>query len=163
MMTEQPEPPKKKWVWKTPPWVPAHIEQYLNDPEAAHLWDASGVGVGDKLPTLLLITKGRVSGEPRYAPVLYREVDGAYVVIASKGGYPEHPAWFVNLMAAGEAEIQVASKHLRVRPRIAEGEERTRLWARMSENYSPFDDYQARAKTREIPVVVLEPVAEAGQ
>jgi deazaflavin-dependent oxidoreductase (nitroreductase family) len=151
--------PKKKWVWRTPEWVPGHIETYLNNPEAAHLWDASGVGVKAMLPTLLLITKGRKTGEPRYAPMLYKEVDDGFVVIASKGGYPDHPAWFTNLMAAGEAEIRVAARTFKVRPRVTEGEEKAKLWALLNEGYGEFDTYQARAKDREIPVVMLHPIS----
>ena len=83
---------QKKWVWKTPPWVPGHIERYLTDPEGAHLWDASVGGVHAMLPTLLLTTTGRKSGEPRHSPLLYQPTGDAYVVIGSKGGFPTDPA-----------------------------------------------------------------------
>lgn len=147
--------------WVTPDWVPGHIEKYLTDPEAAHLWDARPAGVDARLPTLLLTTVGRRSGEPRHSPVLYREIDGNYVVIASKGGWPEHPGWFLNLQARPEAEIRVAAKRLRVRARQAEGDERRRLYDRMTETYPPFADYErwAAKAGREIPVMVLEPLA----
>ena len=153
-MSEQP----KKWVWKTPPWVPGHIEKYLSDPEAAHMWDAGQAGASGALPTLLLTTTGRKSGEARHSPLIYAEDGEAYVVIASKGGFPSDPAWYLNLTANPEAEIRVGPKRLRVRARTAHGEERARIWAKMRDIYAPYDDYQARAKTREIPVVVLEPI-----
>jgi deazaflavin-dependent oxidoreductase (nitroreductase family) len=149
---------QKKWVWKTPPWVPGHIERYLTDPEGAHLWDASVGGVQAMLPTLLLTTIGRKSGEPRHSPLLYQPTGDAYVIIGSKGGFPSDPAWYLNLMANKEAEIRVGAKHLKVRARVAEGEERAKLWAQMRESYPPFDEYQERAKDREIPVVVLDPI-----
>ena len=152
------EEPKKKWVWRTPPWVPGHIEKYLTDPEAAHLWDASTAGVNKMMPTLLLTTTGRKSGEPRHSPLLYQHIDGKYVIIGSKGGYPDHPAWFLNLQANPEAEIRVASKKLKVRARVTSGDERARIWSSMREAYPPFDDYEARAEGREIPVIALEPV-----
>jgi len=153
-MAEEP----KKWVWRTPSWVPGHIEKYLTDPEAAHLWDASMACGKGLVPTLLLTTTGRKSGEPRHSPVLYGKVGDSYAVIASKGGYPTDPAWYVNLQANPEAEIRVASRRMRVRARTAQGEERTRIWNQMREMYPPFDDYQARAKSLEIPVIVLDPV-----
>lgn len=149
---------KKKWVWKTPHWVPGHIEKYLTDPEAAHLWDASVGGVDKLLPTLLLTTTGRKSGEPRHSPLLYQEFDGRWVIIGSKGGFPDHPAWYLNLMADPHAEVRVGAKRAKVKARIASGEERARYWTSMAQNYPPFDEYQARAGDREIPVVVLEPV-----
>ena len=85
----------------------------------------------------------------------------SYVVIASKGGMPEHPLWFRNLEANPECEVQVASRKLRARAREAEGAERERLWQQMAKLYPPYDDYQKRAAGRRIPVVVLEPVEEA--
>lgn len=149
----------KKWVWRTPPWVPGHIEAYLTDPESAHLWDASVGGVEKMLPTLLLTTKGRKSGEDRHSPLLYQEFDGRWVVIGSKGGFPTHPAWYLNLMADPQAEVRVASKRAKVTARLAAGAERARYWEAMAASYPPFEEYRARAGEREIPVVVLEPVA----
>lgn len=140
------------------PFIQQHIALYRRDPEKAHLWDSSPGGGPGVLPTLLLTTKGRKSGEPRYAPLIYGEIDGRHVIVASRGGTPTHPVWFLNLEADPECEIQVAAKHLAVRARVAEGAERERLWKRMAEIYPPYDDYQKNAgATREIPVVVLEP------
>ena len=110
-----------------------------------------------KAPILLLTLAGRKSGKRRTTPLLYGRDADNYVVIASMGGAPKHPAWYHNLQGQG-AEIQVGRKRLRVRARDAEGEERERLWALMVSLYAPYDDYQKKTERR-IPVVVLEPVA----
>jgi deazaflavin-dependent oxidoreductase (nitroreductase family) len=104
---------------------------------------------------LLLSTEGRKSGETRIAPLIHREDDGRWVLVASQGGRPEHPAWFKNLTAQPDAEIQVKADKIPVRAREAEGEERERLWKRMTEVWPAYDDYQKRTDRR-IPVVVLE-------
>jgi deazaflavin-dependent oxidoreductase (nitroreductase family) len=110
-----------------------------------------------KAPILLLTVAGRKSGKRRTTPLLYGRDGDNYVVIASMGGAPKHPAWYHNLEGQ-EAEIQVGRKRLRVRARDAEGEERERLWALMVSLYPSYDDYQKKTERR-IPVVVLEPVA----
>jgi deazaflavin-dependent oxidoreductase (nitroreductase family) len=89
--------------------------------------------------------------------LIYGESDGKYVVIASRGGTPAHPVWFLNLVAEPECELQVGPKHVRARARVAEGAERERLWKQMAKLYPPYDAYQQRAAGRTIPVVVLEP------
>jgi F420H(2)-dependent quinone reductase len=110
-----------------------------------------------KAPILLLTVAGRKSGKRRTTPLLHGRDGDNYVVIASMGGAPKHPAWYHNLEGQ-EAEIQVGRKRLRVRARDAEGEERERLWALMVSLYPSYDDYQKKTERR-IPVVVLEPVA----
>lgn len=137
--------------------IQKHIALYRSDPEKAHLWDSTPAGGAGLLPTLLLKTTGRKSGEPREVPLIYRESDGSYVVIASRGGTPTHPVWFLNLEANPDCELQVGTKHVRARARVAEGPERDRLWGWMSEIYPPYDAYQENAGARTIPVVVLEP------
>ncbi len=139
------------------PWIAEHIELYRTDPEKAHQWDSTPLGGPGLLPTLLLTTKGRKSGEPRALPLIYGEAGDAYVVIASKGGMPNHPIWFLNLEAKPECELMVGAKAVSARARIAEGEERERIWKRMAEIYPPYDDYQKNATQRTIPVVVLDP------
>jgi deazaflavin-dependent oxidoreductase (nitroreductase family) len=140
------------------PWIAEHIRLYQTDPEKAHLWDSRPVGGPGLLPTLLLTTRGRKSGAPRPLPLIYGSAGRSYVVIASKGGMPEHPLWFRNLEAQPECELQVGAKHLRARARVAEGAERERLWAQMAELYPPYLTYQKNTQRR-IPVVVLDPVA----
>ncbi len=139
------------------PWIAEHIELYRTDPDKAHLWDSSPLGGPGLLPTLLLTTTGRKSGEPRGLPLIYGEAGDGYVIIASKGGMPNHPIWYLNLEANPECELMVGSKPVSARARIAEGEERERLWAEMAKIYPPYDDYQKTAGSRRIPVVVLAP------
>jgi len=143
--------------FSTIPWIAEHIELYKADPEKAHMWDSGPLGGPGLLPTLLLTTKGRKTGEPRALPLIYGEFDGNYVVIASKGGMPSHPLWFMNLEATPECELQVGARNVMARARVAEGEERERIWAKMVEIYPPYTDYQ-KATERTIPVVILEPL-----
>lgn len=139
------------------PWIAEHIALYRKDPEKARLWDSTPLGGPGVLPTLLLTTTGRKSGEPRALPLIYGEHGDFYVVIASKGGMPNHPVWFLNLEAKPECELMVGAKELSARARVAEGEERERLWKQMAAIYPPYDDYQKNAGDRIIPVVVLDP------
>ncbi len=135
-----------------------HVELYLSDPDKAHLWDMTIFGGPGPLPTLLLIARGAKSGKLRPLPLLYQEINGKYVVIGSNAGAPTHPGWYVNLKANPECEIRIGSKRMRARARTASGDERTRGWKKMAEMYSPYDEYQKRAGSRQIPVVVLEPI-----
>ena len=138
------------------PWIAKHIELYRTDPEKAHMWDSTPLGGPGLLPTLLLTTKGRKSGEPRALPLIYGTFEGSYVVIASKGGMPTHPLWYLNLEANPECELQVGAKQVAARARVAAGEERERLWKQLAEIYPPYLDYQ-KSTERTIPVVVLDP------
>ncbi len=103
---------------------------------------------------LLLTTEGRVSGEQRTTPLIHRTDGEDWVIVASKGGAPEHPGWYQNLQANPKASIQVKGEEIPVRAADAEGAERTRLWGLMVEVWPAYEDYQARTD-REIPVVVL--------
>jgi deazaflavin-dependent oxidoreductase (nitroreductase family) len=104
---------------------------------------------------LLLTTTGRRSGKERTTPLIHREDGDRWVVIASKGGAPEHPSWFANLEAQPEATIQVKSERIPVRASVAQGDERLALWKAMTDVWPAYDQYQ-RKTDREIPVVVLE-------
>jgi deazaflavin-dependent oxidoreductase (nitroreductase family) len=136
------------------PWISAHIELYKSDPEKAHHWDSSELGGPGILPTLLLTTTGRKSGEPRPAPLIYGEHGDSFVIIASKGGMPTHPIWYLNLEANSECEIQVGTRHLKVKARVVEGDERETIWNHMTGVYAPYIEYQKNTD-RKIPVVVL--------
>ena len=140
------------------PWIAEHTRLYRTDPEKARLWDSRPVGGPGLLPTLLLTTKGRKSGEPRALPLIYGDAGKSYVVIASKGGLPHHPIWYLNLEANPDCELMVGAKRVQARARTALGEERERLWKQMARLYPPYDEYQQRATPRRIPVVVLDPV-----
>jgi deazaflavin-dependent oxidoreductase (nitroreductase family) len=141
------------------PWIAEHIELYRTDPEKAQHWDSTPLGGPGILPTLLLTTTGRKSGAPRALPLIYGETNGSYIIIASKGGMPSHPIWYLNLEANPECELMVGPRALRARARVAEGEERERIWKQMAKIYPPYDDYQKTAGERTIPVVVLDPIA----
>ena len=104
---------------------------------------------------LLLSTRGRRSGETRTTPLIQRADGDGWVVVASKGGSPENPAWYENLVAEPDAEIQVRDERIPVHAHTVDGEERARLWQRMAEVWPPYDEYQQRT-SREIPVVVFE-------
>jgi deazaflavin-dependent oxidoreductase (nitroreductase family) len=138
------------------PWIAEHIKLYKTDPEKAHMWDSTSLGGPGILPTLLLTTTGRKSGEPRALPLIYGTIGDSYVVIASKGGMPTHPLWFENLEAKPECEIMVGAKAVSARARVTSDEERERIWAMMVGIYPPYADYK-KATDREIPVVVLDP------
>ncbi|HEY8785632.1 MAG TPA: nitroreductase family deazaflavin-dependent oxidoreductase [Candidatus Limnocylindria bacterium] len=114
-----------------------------------------GVGhFGDKL--LLLTTRGAKSGQMRTTPLVYHRDGDRYVIAASKGGAPDHPAWYHNLRKLREAEIEVGTEKFKVRATpIAKGPERDRLYNAHGANFAAFRDYPAKT-TRVIPVVVLE-------
>jgi F420H(2)-dependent quinone reductase len=107
-------------------------------------------------PMLLLDHVGAKSGKKRTTPLAYLEDGQDIVIVASKGGHPRNPAWFHNLVANPNTTIQVGSKRRPVHARVAQGEERERLWERVVELYGGYRDYQRRTD-RQIPLVVLEP------
>lgn len=141
-----------------PEWIRNHIARYLeSDGADGHLWDSSVAGGKGMVPTLLLTTTGRKSGKSLLLPLIYGKTDEGYAIVASKGGAPTHPAWYLNLSANADVHVQVAAEKFRAKARVVSGEERAKIWSRMVEIYPPYTEYQARTK-REIPVVVLEPV-----
>lgn len=139
-----------------PKWIVDHVTKYLESGgKEGHMWDSTSVGGPGPLPTLLLTTTGAKSGEPKLSPLIYGEADGAYVLVASKGGAPKHPAWYINLRANPEVQLQVGPEVFSARARTAAGAERQTLWDQMVGVYPPYTDYQEKT-SREIPVVVLE-------
>ena len=124
------------------------------------LYTASGGRVGGRFkktaPVLLLTTTGRKTGKSRTNPLLYLEEGGRYVVVASVGGAPTHPAWYLNLRSNPAAAIQIGSRKLAVTGETAGPEERARLWTKVTQMYRQYDDYQAKTR-REIPIVILTP------
>jgi deazaflavin-dependent oxidoreductase (nitroreductase family) len=142
-----------------PDWIREHVRRYLATNGAdGHLWDSSERGGPGPIPTLLLVTRGRKTGKPLTLPLIYGESGGKYVVIASKGGAPAHPAWYLNLVDHPEVSVQVGAKRFRARARTAKGEEREKYWKQLAAIFAPYDAYQ-KLTQREIPVVVLEPVS----
>lgn len=121
------------------------------------LYRMSGGGVGGRIagmPVLLLTTAGRRTGKRRTVPLTYFEDEGAIVLVASYGGRPHNPAWFENLMAAGEGEVRIGRARRRLLARRATDDERGRLWPRIVKTYSGYAAYQAKT-AREIPLAIL--------
>jgi deazaflavin-dependent oxidoreductase (nitroreductase family) len=108
-------------------------------------------------PVLLLVTTGRKTGKRRTTPLMYLRDGDDMVVVASDGGAPKHPTWWLNLRANPEATVEVGRRELRVRAEEAGPEERGRLWPRLVALYANFEDYQRKTE-RQLPVVVLRPV-----
>jgi deazaflavin-dependent oxidoreductase (nitroreductase family) len=104
---------------------------------------------------LLLTTTGRRSGEPRTTPLIYAQDGDRYIIVASKGGAPEHPGWYEDLTKTPNVELQVGNEVFQAQAHTASGEERERLWRKANEVWPHYDEY-ARKTDREIPVVVLE-------
>ena len=139
-----------------PDWIKDHLRRYLTtNGEDGHMWDATLGGGTGMCPTLLLSTKGRKSGAVLTLPLIYGRAGDGYVVIASKGGAPAHPAWYLNLATDPEVGVQVKAERFSARARTTTGAERASLWTMMVGVYHPYEKYQA-ATAREIPVVVLD-------
>jgi deazaflavin-dependent oxidoreductase (nitroreductase family) len=131
-------------------WVAKHITSYVESGgEKGHQWRG--------VPTLLLTTRGRKSGLLRRTALIYGRDGDSYVVVASLGGAPKHPLWYLNLVADPDVELQVGPHTLRGRARTATPEERTRLWPQMAAVWPQYDQYQKKTD-REIPVVLLDPI-----
>jgi proline iminopeptidase len=112
---------------------------------------------GSPVPTLLLTTTGRKSKQRQVLPLIYGKTDKGYAIVASKGGAPSHPAWYLNLSADPDVEVQVGSEKFAATARTVSGAERAALWKQMAALFPPYDEYQRKTR-REIPVVVLEPI-----
>jgi deazaflavin-dependent oxidoreductase (nitroreductase family) len=128
------------------------------------VYRATGGLVGHHIPgappMLLLDHEGAKTGKRRTTPLVYVEDGDDYVIVASKGGHPRHPAWFHNLLAHPDTTIQVGRARRPVRARVATPAERERLWPKAVEVHPGYADYQERT-SREIPLVVLSPRAAA--
>ena len=144
-----------------PQWMKDHVALYLSSGGTeGHMYTVNLPNVPPKaVPSLLLTTTGRKSGEKFMFPLFYGRAGDSYFVIASKGGAPEHPGWYRNILGNADVAVQVETRKLTARARTAMGAERAALWARAVAIWPSFADYQVRAKDREIPVVVLDPVA----
>jgi F420H(2)-dependent quinone reductase len=124
------------------------------------VYQRSGGRIGGRLPGqrfLLLTTTGRRTGRERTMPLLYVPDRDRFVVVGSNGGDDRPPAWWLNLQAWPAAQVQVDRQHHRVQARQAYGAELADLWARLEQSYRYYADYRRRT-SREIPIVVLEPV-----
>jgi deazaflavin-dependent oxidoreductase (nitroreductase family) len=124
-----------------------HVDRYREtDGADGHDWQGT--------QTLLLTTTGRRSGEPRELPLIYGRHGDDYLVVASKGGAPEHPAWYLNLQENPEVEVQVGPDRFKATARTAGSEERAEMWKTMTAEWPDYDGYQKKTD-REIPIVVI--------
>ena len=129
-----------------------HIDRYVaTDGREGHDWRGT--------QTLILTTTGRRSGQPRPHALIYGRDGGDYLVVASKGGAPQHPAWYLNLEANPEVEFQVKGDKMRAHARTATPEDKQKLWPTMTREWPAYDSYQKKTD-RDIPVVILEPRIE---
>jgi deazaflavin-dependent oxidoreductase (nitroreductase family) len=127
-----------------------HIDRYrATDGQEGHDWQGT--------QTLILTTTGRRSGEPRDAALIYGRRGDDYLVVASKGGAPDPPAWYLNLKEHPEVDVQVWGERFRARARDANPSEQPELWQEMVRHWPAYDEYQAKTE-RPIPVVVLAPI-----
>ena len=130
-----------------PDWAVDHMNRYLEtNGEDGHIWRG--------VPTLLLTTTGRSSGAPRMLPLIYGKDGDEHIIVASKGGYPDHPAWYTNIEASNAVQVQVAADKFSATAELVEGDDRARIWQVMAEIWPPYNEYQAKTD-REIPVVRL--------
>ena len=130
-------------------WVAKQIHRYVEtDGREGHEWRG--------VPTLLLTTRGRKSGKLRRTALIYgKDGEERYLLVASKGGAPEHPSWYLNLTEHPEVEVQVGADKFAARARTADAQEKPRLWQVMASIWPDYDGYQKKTG-RDIPVVVVE-------
>jgi deazaflavin-dependent oxidoreductase (nitroreductase family) len=116
-------------------------------------------GFFEGAPLLLLHHAGAKTGTERVNPLVYQQVGGSYAVFASAGGQPRDPQWFRNLVAHPDVTLEVGTSTVKARARVADTAERAGIWATQKERMPNFADYEKTAAPREIPVILLDPVA----
>ena len=125
-----------------------HVARYREtDGAEGHDWQGTHC--------LILTTTGRSTGQERDLALIYGRHGDDYVVVASKGGAPDHPSWYKNLVANPRVKVQVLGDRFEANARTATAEERPELWPLMTGEWPAYDDYQKKTD-REIPLVVLE-------
>jgi deazaflavin-dependent oxidoreductase (nitroreductase family) len=128
--------------------VADHIRRYVEtDGADGHEWNG--------VQTLLLTTRGRKSGVFHRSALIYGRDGDDFLIVASKGGADQAPAWYLNLLAEPTVQVQVGAEKFTARARVADSEQKPALWTRMTAIWPSYDEYQAKT-SREIPVVVLE-------
>jgi deazaflavin-dependent oxidoreductase (nitroreductase family) len=129
-------------------WVQQHMNAYLStNGEEGHIWNG--------VPTALLTTIGRVTGNPNTTPLIYGQDGDRYLLVGSRGGAPRHPGWYRNLAKNPNVELQVMGDKFAATARTATPDEKPALWAIMAKIFPNYDEYQARTE-RVIPVIVIE-------
>ena len=129
-------------------WVAEHVQRYIEtNGEDGHIWKG--------VPTLLLTTLGRRSGQPRRLALIYGQDGDHYVIVASKGGAAQHPEWYLNLLDHPEVQVQVLADRFRANARTATPEEYPALWEHMAQIWPDYTTYQTKTD-RQIPLIILE-------
>ncbi|KKC24980.1 nitroreductase family deazaflavin-dependent oxidoreductase [Sphingomonas sp. SRS2] len=147
----------------TPPsmheWQQQHLQRYLRSGGTdGHFFDFGPINDEGYQPICLIKHVGRKTGRTLVVPLIYGMVEGEIAIVASKGGSPTHPAWYLNIAAASEVEVQVATQAFRATWREPVDAERQRIWGQMVAIYPPYADYQ-ESTDRLIPLVLMKPVA----
>ncbi len=131
-----------------------HVQRYREtNGEVGYLWNGA--------PTLLLTTKGRKTGKSRTTPLIFARDAERYLIVASQGGAPTHPLWYLNLQETPEVTVQVKGDVFRASAKTADASEKPRLWKVVTETWPNYDVYQERTD-RVIPLVTLQPIEDAG-
>jgi deazaflavin-dependent oxidoreductase (nitroreductase family) len=131
-------------------WVAQHVRRYVEtDGQSGHEWRPGA-------PTLLITTRGRKSGTLHRTALIYGRDGDRYLAVASRGGSPQHPSWYLNLVEHPEVDPQVGAAKISAHARTASADEKPRLWSIMTAIWPDYDNYQS-STDRDIPVVILEP------
>jgi deazaflavin-dependent oxidoreductase (nitroreductase family) len=133
-----------------PDWNSKIIEEFRAN-------DGKVGGQFEGAPLLLLHTVGAKTGQQRVNPMMYQAVTDGYAVFASKGGAPDNPDWYHNLLAHPRVSAEIGTGTFELKARVAEGDERDKIWSAQKAAYPGFADYEQKT-SRQIPVVILEPV-----
>lgn len=139
-------------------WKTDHLGMYLESGGAeGHIIDVSDIGGHNFTTALLLKYIGRKSGRTIITPLIYGDIGGEVVIVASKGGADHHPAWYLNVQESTELAFQIATQAFRATWREPAGAERDRVWAFMEGVFPPYKTYQATTE-RQIPLVMLKAI-----
>jgi deazaflavin-dependent oxidoreductase (nitroreductase family) len=144
------EPAPADWSWAA---------QQVRAYEASGGREANTLPDHPEWPIVVVTSRGAETGKLRKNPVMRVERDGVYAAVASKGGAPEHPAWYHNFIANPVVQLQDGPEPALYRARVVEGEERAIWWERAAAVYAPYEEYQQNTD-RQIPVFVLEPITD---
>ena len=140
-------------------WQKEHLQRYLRSGGAeGHLYDFGPINGEGWQPICLIKHVGRKTGRTLIVPLIYGMVEGEFVIVASKGGSPTHPAWYLNIEGTSEIDVQIATQAFRASWREPGDGERQRIWDQMVAIYPPYAEYQ-EATDRLIPLVLMKPVA----
>lgn len=140
-------------------WQEQHLRSYLRSGGAqGHLYDFDPINGEGYQPICLIKHVGRKTGRKLISPLIYGMVEGELVIVASKGGSPAHPAWYLNIADATEIELQVATQAFRATLREPNDAERQRIWDQMVAIYPPYAEYQ-ESTDRLIPLVLMKPLS----